>query len=121
MMPRHMSFAATIPQIRNRSKTITRRRGWRKLEPGTEIWAVEKGQGLKKGEKVNRIALLEIVDVRVEALWRVHARFGETAKEGFPEMLPSEFVEFYCQMNGGTQDQLVTRIEFRYSEQGSIR
>lgn len=67
-MPRLMSFAKTIDQIRNRTKTVTRRTGWEWLEPGTALWAVDKAMGLKKGEKVVRICKIRVVDVRRERL-----------------------------------------------------
>lgn len=40
-MPRNMSFALTTSQIRDRSKTVTRRFGWWFLVPGDQVWAVE--------------------------------------------------------------------------------
>ena len=44
-MPRLMSFSMTTPQVRARTKTVTRRLGWRFLKPGVVLWAVEKAQG----------------------------------------------------------------------------
>ena len=56
-MPRIMSFSKTIPQMYAKTKTVTRRTGasWMKLQPNDRLWAVEKAQGLRKGEKVKRI------------------------------------------------------------------
>ena len=51
---RNMSFTMTTRQIKNRSTTMTRRFGWWFLKPGDRIQAVEKGMGLKKGEKVKK-------------------------------------------------------------------
>lgn len=70
---RLMSFSATTEHMRDGSKTVTRRldaKGFymRVLKPGTLICAVEKGMGLKKGEKIQRIGVIEIVDVRRERL-----------------------------------------------------
>jgi len=45
----------TTSQIKNKPKTVTRRLGWWYLQPGNIINAVEKGMGLKKGEKVKKI------------------------------------------------------------------
>jgi hypothetical protein len=58
-MPRLMSFAHTTDQIRNRTKTVTRRNGWADLKPGELFWAVEKAMGLKPGEKVKRVHFRE--------------------------------------------------------------
>ena len=65
-----MSFALTTEQIFNRTKTVTRRVGWTFLKPGDLLCAVRKGQGLKKGEKVERLATLRVVSVRRESLDR---------------------------------------------------
>lgn len=48
-MPRNMSFTLTIEQMRARTKTVTRRKGWAFLKPGDLVWAVVKGMGLKPG------------------------------------------------------------------------
>jgi len=54
-MPRLMSFALTEQQMRDQSKTVTRRRGWGFLKPGDTLYAVNKVMGFKKGEKPERI------------------------------------------------------------------
>jgi hypothetical protein len=63
-----MSFALTTQQVREQTKDVTRRFGWWFLKPGDKVWAVEKAMGLKAGEKIKRIALIEIVSVRAEPL-----------------------------------------------------
>ena len=45
-MPRNMSFMLTTEQVRNKTKTVTRRLGWWFLKPGEIVNAVEKGMGL---------------------------------------------------------------------------
>jgi len=67
--------------------------------------------GLKKGEKVQRIGEIEIVDVRPERLGDITRK--DVIREGFPEMTPAEFVDFFCRFNRCTPDTVVTRIEFR--------
>lgn len=47
-MPRNMSFAMTTDQIREQSKTVTRRFGWWFLKSGDVVCGVEKAMGLKK-------------------------------------------------------------------------
>lgn len=92
---RRMSFFLTKAQVLARTKTVTRRdvRTWTKLGPGDRILAVEKGQGLKPGEKHRILALLEVVDVRVELLEDITA--DDCVREGFPDLSPAEFVDFY--------------------------
>jgi hypothetical protein len=53
---RNMSFSLTTPQVYAGTKTVTRRLGWRFAKAGQRVCAVEKGMGLKKGEKVKRIS-----------------------------------------------------------------
>jgi hypothetical protein len=84
---RNMSFIHTQEQFRNRTKTVTRRCGWLNLKPGELVRGVEKGQGLKKGEKIKPLGLIRVLDVRREPLRRMvddtDYGFQEVAKEGF--------------------------------------
>lgn len=120
---RNISFALTTEQIRNRTKTVTRRTGWKNLKPGTLLCAVVKGMGLKKGEKVERLATIRVVDVRREPLSRMEENleygYSECAREGFPEgpyCAPVHFMLWFAKSHGiGIGDE-VTRIEFEYAE-----
>ena len=114
-----MAFSLTTPQVLNRSKTVTRRTGWRFLKPGDLIQAVEKNRGLKKGEKIRHLGVLRVVDVRVEPLSRLQTdpRYAEDElpREGFPCFTRDEFLEMFCRTNGLRRaDADVTRIEFEY-------
>jgi len=111
-MPRNISFSLTTPQFRNRTKTVTRRLGWWALKPGTVLCGVEKVRGLKKGEKVKRLGLIEVVSVRRERLDAITA--ADVSREGFPEMTPDAFVEMFCRTHRCGLDAWVNRIEFRY-------
>jgi hypothetical protein len=103
----------TTEQVRNRTKTVTRRMGWKFLKPGDVLNAVEKGMGLKKGEKIKKICQVRVVDVKLEALWLIDE--VECVKEGFPEMTPAEFTEMFCKSHKHcSEDTIVTRIEFEY-------
>lgn len=117
---RNMSFMLTTEQVRNRTKTVTRRLGWEFLSHGNLIRAVEKCQGLKKGEKMKHLAFLKVERVRRERLDAIHnydARDGELAKEGFPQMSPIEFESMFMATHRPCRpDWLVTRIEFSYVE-----
>ena len=111
-MPRNMSFMLTTEQVRNKTKTVTRRLGWWFLKAGDIVNAVEKGQGLKKGEKVKRIYQIRILRSGGEELTSIDKE--ECIKEGFPEMNPEEFVEMFCKHNKCKPVDCVNRIEFEY-------
>jgi hypothetical protein len=120
---RNISFALTREQIRNRTKTVTRRNGWRALKPGTLLQGVLKSQGLKRGEKITKLAVIRVVDTSQEPLNRMtdDVRYGiaECVKEGFayhPTLrFPSEFVKFFCASHKGCAPETeVTRIEFEF-------
>lgn len=108
---RLMSFSLTTPQFLAGTKTVTRRMGWRNLKAGQRLQAIEKGQGLKKGEKVRRLGLIEVIDVRREKLSAITAE--DCKREGFPDLQPAQFVLFYGHATGCKPWELVTRIEFR--------
>lgn len=111
-MPRSMSFFHTRPQIREQTKTVTRRRGWSELNPGQLFWAVEKAQGLKLGEKVKRLALLRCLSNHPTVLHSIEQ--SDVIAEGFPELTPDGFIAMFCHHMGGEPDQIVNRIEFEY-------
>ena len=110
----------TSEQVRNRTKTVTRRTGWwldkngkHIIRPGDRIQPIEKGMGLKKGEKQVRIGgLITVIDVRRELLCNITR--AEIAKEGYPKMEWLEFVQRFCRANRCRADAEVTRIEFKY-------
>lgn len=117
-MPRHMSFALTTPQFLDGSKTVTRRMGWLKAKTGDVVIAVEKAQGLKKGEKVKVLDAIELVDVRSEPLRRMldDLTYGavEVRREGFPKLTPAQFAAFFCKTHKGcTLDEPIRRIEYK--------
>lgn len=116
-MPRNISFALTTPQFIAGTKTVTRRIGWKGLQPGTVLMAVEKSQGLKKGETVKRLGQIKVVSVEREKLRRMidERDYGrrEVVREGFPQMTAKGFVEFFSDANNcDPHEAIVTRIEF---------
>lgn len=116
-MPRNISFALTKEQFLDRSKCVTRRMGWASLKAGDVLMGCEKCMGLKPGESIRRLGLIEVLDVRVERLDAMFIDpYGslEAAKEGFPEMDGRQFVEMFCRHMRVDARQLVTRIEFCY-------
>ena len=118
---RNMSFALTTDQIRSRTKTVTRRLGWTFLKPDESIRAVVKTQGLKRGEKVEPLAVLRVKSVQFEALSAFSAFPGygaaECEREGFPHLSPTEFVAMFRRKNRCKPEDIVTRIEFEYVDE----
>lgn len=111
-MPRNMSFAMTTNQVNERSKDVTRRFGWWFLKPGDTIQAVEKAMGLKKGEKVQRLGLIEVVSTRSEPLSAITQ--DDVIREGFPAWTPEQFIQMLVDHYRVDPSREVNRIEFRY-------
>jgi hypothetical protein len=109
---RNMSFSATTAQFRARTKTVTRRLGWAALKPGMVVMAVEKAQGLKKGEHVVKLGPIRITEAWPEPLDVIDQ--ADVIAEGFPELTTEQFVHFFCEYNGCTPDTIVNRIAFEY-------
>jgi len=112
-MARLMSVSLTEAAVIARTKDVTRRVGWLVLKPGDRLTLCRKVMGRRRGEPLVRICTVEVVSVRRERLDAITA--DDVAREGFPEMSPGEFVEFFCATHKGCQpDSTVTRIEWRY-------
>ena len=108
-----MSFMLTTDQIRNKTKTVTRRLGWWFLKPGDILNACEKCQGLKKGEKINKLCQIRVVSVKTIPLFRIDRE--DCIKEGFPDLWPYEFVKMFMrEMKCKYSHTFVNRIEFEY-------
>lgn len=118
-MPRLMSVAFTEQAVRDRTKTVTRRKGWTFLKPGDRLTLCRKVMG-RKGEPLVRVAEVVVTSVRRESLAMLVSPpliYGasEVAREGFPGMDPAEFVQrFFVEAQGIQPDAIVTRIEWRY-------
>ena len=81
--------------------------------------AVEKCQGLKKGEKAVKICELVCISNVTEYLGGIlgnNIREGqsEVEREGFPDLTSDEFVIMFCKMNKCDLLTPVNRIEFDY-------
>lgn len=111
-MPRNISFMLTTEQVKNRTKTVTRRDGWLFLKSGDVLQGVEKSQGLKNGEHPVKLAMIRVLSVTREPLNTITQE--DVVREGFPYWTPSRFIIFYADHNGGDLTKLVTRIEFEY-------
>lgn len=118
---RHMSFALTMPQVRAQTKTVTRRLGWWFLKHGDLLQPVEKSQGLRKGERVRKIGgPIRVVHVQRQRLSDI--TLDDVEREGFSFMVPTEFIQMFCEHNGCHPRDYVNRIEFTYeAEAGASR
>jgi len=116
----NISFSLTTHQIREKTKFVTRRNGWKKAKKGQVLNACVKCMGLKKGEKIEEICKIRLIHVRREKLnqmtyFPIYGRL-ECVAEGFPHLTPEKFVEMYCKhMNVNPEDE-VTRLQFEYVE-----
>jgi hypothetical protein len=125
----NMSFSMTTEKVLNKTKTITRRLGWRWLVEAVKrgehpiLQPVVKGQGIPKGGHVEKIN----GPIRVECAvfepigWLTNPRYyspqlarSEVNAEGFPNLTPAEFVAMFCKHNGCTPNTQITRIQFSY-------
>lgn len=119
---RLMSFSKTTPQFLAGTKLVTRRVKWLHAKVGMQVMGVEKAMGLKPGEQIVRLRPIKFIDVRREPLRRMidDEEYGrrECILEGFPppheKSVPYHFVRFFCEFSGLSQDDDVTRIEYRY-------
>lgn len=107
-----ISFALTTQQFRQRTKTETRRLGWRNLKAGEHLMAVEKCMGLKPGEHPVKLGELVVTAVRRERLNRITPE--ACIAEGFPELTPAQFVAMFCEHMRTHPRKKVTVIQFRY-------
>ena len=121
-----MSVAFTEAAVRDRTKTVTRRKGWwedkngrRMVKPGDRLTLCRKVMG-RKGAPLLRIAEVEVVHVQRHALSDLltcdpqEAR-EEMRNEGFPSMDPAEFIRrYFVEAQGMDVGDFVTRIEWRY-------
>lgn len=108
---RNMSFAMTTKQFCDGTKDVTRRFGWWFLETGDKLYAVKKAMGLKKGEKIERLGIIEVISTRAEPLNAITRE--DCIREGFPDMSPQQFVDMLCKHYGCQPDKICNRIEFK--------
>lgn len=99
-MSRRMSCAITVDAVRARTKTETRRHvgSWRTLTAGDRLTLIEKGMGLKKGDRQVKLADVVVTGVRVEPL----SAMTEEActAEGFPGWTVERFAAMWLSSHG---------------------
>lgn len=111
-MPRNMSFMLTTDQMRSRTKTVTRRLGWKFLKVGEVLNACVQCQGLKRGEHPEVICQIRVVSVRSEPLNSISQR--DVDREGFPTLTCPEFVTMFSERMKCAEDAIINRIEFDF-------
>ena len=109
---RNMSFMLTTDQIRNQTKTVTRRLGWWSLKPGDRVMACVKCQGIPKGGKIEKICEIEIVSCRAERLNQITE--DDVYREGFPQLTTLEFIRMFMKEMKCCVVERVNRIAFKY-------
>lgn len=109
---RNISFSMTTQAFKDHRKTVTRRIGWAEVKPGDVLMGIEKGQGLKKGERVVRLGKICVVGARWEPLDCIDQ--ADVIREGFPGMTPEQFIQMFCKHNKWEPGKDVRRIEFEY-------
>lgn len=121
-MSRLMSVSHTEAAVRDRTKTVTRRLGWRFLKPGDRLTLCRKVMGRAKGEPINRIVDVEVVSVRRERLSAIANE--DVEREGGHQLAlddagrsPADaFASWFAWAMHCHVDDEVTRIEWRYLE-----
>lgn len=118
---RHMSFALTQNEYVSRIKDLTRRDGWTNLKPGDSFVGVDRVMGFQKGEHPVKFHPSVCISNAPEPLNDIVKRpfrdgHFEVAREGFPAWIgnETEFVKLYVKCNGGPEDKIINRIEFRH-------
>ncbi|MCV7286124.1 hypothetical protein H7J87_12375 [Mycolicibacterium wolinskyi] len=112
-MARLMSVALTTEAVRRRQKTVTRRVGWQMLRPGDQLTLCPKVRGRRRGEPLDRIVTVDVVSVRREPLSAITT--SDVTAEGFPEMTPADFIDFFCSTHHSvSSDSEITRIQWTY-------
>lgn len=115
-MPRNMSFALTTDQVKASAKCVTRRLGWGFVAADDLVTACVKAMGLRKGEKVERLATIRVLDARWEPLSAITQL--DCCLEGFPNLTPMQFVDMLCRHYTGNISPATRlhRIEFCYEQ-----
>lgn len=116
-MPRLMSVSATEAAVVARTKTETRRLGWKKLPPGVTLDLCRKVMGRRRTDgTVDPLVRLARVHVESVGWERLDAITQDSVdREGVPGVTtPAQFVAFYTAAFRCQPNTLVTVIRWRY-------
>lgn len=112
-MPALLSVAATTPQVEARQKTVTRRVGWLRLQPGTVLQLVDRNP--RSGKPWRRLCLVQVEAVSREPLDSITTE--DVTAEGFPGMDRDAFIDWYrTTYSLPHPSSIITRIQWRYLE-----
>ena len=115
---RNQSFMHTHRQYQEGTKTVTRRLGWKFARMGDVVRGCRKCRGLKKGEWIEVLGHHRFINLRWEPLCRMidDPEYGaeEVIREGFPEMTPAEFVDFFCKTMKCKPSTIIHRMEYEH-------
>lgn len=128
-----MSVSHTADAVIERRKTVTRRLGWRFLTIGNRLALCRKVMGRQPGEPLERLAEVEVIDVRRELLTAITD--ADVDAEGVPvdvftpELLRgsprthemtcadcrrANWIGWFARTMGVPVTTEITRIEWRY-------
>ena len=119
---RHMSFTRTPQQMRDGTKTVTRRHpdAWKNLHSDETVQPVLRTQGLQKGERHEFLCPpIEILFNWVEPVEAI--TIEEVASEGFPDLTVHEFCALLrasgaiAVVGHSPPREFTRRIEFRHT------
>jgi hypothetical protein len=123
---RLMSVTLTEDQVIARLKQQTRRLGWlpgKMINNGDQLCLVRKAMGRRRPdgtvEPLVRLAVVEVVSARRERLDAITP--DDVIAEGFPDLSPEQFIDFFCRSMHCTPDTEVTVIGWRYDDEAFIR
>ena len=119
---RHMSFTRTPQQMRDGTKTVTRRHpdAWKNLHSDETVQPVLRTQGLQKGERHEFLCPpIEIISNEVEPIAAI--TIEEVISEGFPDLTVHEFLALLrstgaiAVVGHSPPREFTRRIEFRHT------
>ncbi len=131
-MARLMSVSLTEPAVVDRTKTVTRRLGWKFLKPGDRLTLCRKVMGRRRSdgtvEPLVRLADVEVISVRRERVWDItdddiareavgHPEWFEEYYEDTRQPTQVAWVAWFCEQMDCRPDDDVTRIEWRYLDE----
>src|SRR5262245_59161513 len=114
-----MSVSYTADAVIERRKTVTRRLGWRYLLPGDRLTLCRKVMGRRLNEPLERLAEVEVIDVRRERLILIteddiEREAVSLAEFGGRTPTPGDWARWFAWTFGIRVNDEVTRIEWRY-------
>jgi len=114
-----MSVSLTEHAVVDRTKTVTRRLGWRHAHPGMRLTLCRKVMGRRRADGTVE-PLVRLAEVEIVGAWREQLKEitdMDVRREGFYPMSALWFVDMFCEAMRCKPDDFVTRIEWRYLDE----